>query len=347
MLRSGVVCLCGMLVAGQLAAGTSNDLETLKTGYALERARISVTHEQQKTNALAVYRQAIASQMVAAKKNGDLERYLVLETEKKRMETQDKISADDVPELEPHVAQCQKSLQAATSARDKAIMTALRQYVDRLTTLMQNYTRTDRLEDAKIVRDEMREARSELTFLEADTPKAAPVPTPSGQPSATPPQPPASAADDIAKSLAGTWKITWRDMSRESFETLVFDEDGTFCNQKNPYSKQDGGKWEVKGRQWLIHMADKEVTLNLTASMRRLLGHSRQGTPVTAVKIAEPVPKTVRFSDTPLREDRPTGDGARNQPAYRCRSHDCPGHARPNDKCGSFSGPGRTWVDRP
>ncbi|MFZ4395161.1 MAG: hypothetical protein ACOYOU_05980 [Kiritimatiellia bacterium] len=140
MLRSGVVCLCGMLVSGQLAAGTSNDLEMLKNGYALERARISVTHEQQKTNALAVYRQAIASLMGAAKKNGDLDRYLVLEAEKKRMETQDKISADDMPELEPQVAQCQKSLQAATSARDKAIMAALRQYVDRLTTLMQNYT---------------------------------------------------------------------------------------------------------------------------------------------------------------------------------------------------------------
>ena len=344
-LRRGLVLLCGVLVASQLMAGKSNELETLRAGYAAEKTRISNTYEQQKTNALATYRQSVASQMAAAKKAGDLDRYLVLEAEKNRLDRESTIRADDAPALETLVAQYQKAMQAATSTRDKAIVTSLRQHVDRLTTLMQDYTRGDRLEDAKIVREEMREAKSELTFLEADTPGGTPALT--TQPASNAAPATASAADDMAKSIAGTWKVTWRDMSRESYEVLIFDEDGTFVNQKNPYSTQEGGRWDIKNRQLFIHMADKEVTLNISGNLRRMLGHSRQGTPVTAVKIAEPVPKAMRYPDALSRTNRLTGDGPRNPIVYRCRAHDCPGHAKPGDKCGSFSGPGRTWVDKP
>lgn len=348
MLRSGLVFLCGVLLSGQLVAATSNELATLRTGYAAEKTRINTAYEQQKNNAFAAYRQSVATQMAAAKKDGDLDRYLALEAEKKRLESERTSNTNDSPALETLMAQYQKALQAATSARDKASVTLLRQYVDRLTALMQNFTRMDRLDDAKAVRDEMREARSELTFLEADMPSGTvATPNPPTQPPSPTASTPPSAADNLAKSIAGTWKITWRDLSREYFEVLIFDEDGTFVNQKNPYSRQDGGRWEVKNRQWFIHMAEMDVTLNLTTNLRRLLGHSRQGTPVTAVKTAEPEPKTVRNPDMLSRTDRPTGDGARTPPVYHCKSHDCPGHAKPTDKCGSFSGPGRTWVDRP
>jgi hypothetical protein len=190
-----------MLTAGMLTAGTFNELEALKSGYAADKTRINNTCDQQKTNALSVYRQAVITQMAAAQKSGDLDSYLAFEVEKKRLEAQDTINTNDDPLLKPLVAQYYKSMRTMGSARDKATLTALRQYVGRLTTLMQNLTRANRLEAAMMVRDVLRDAQTELTFLEEDVSEDAPKPplattppatTPTTPPAATPTTPPAT-----------------------------------------------------------------------------------------------------------------------------------------------------------
>lgn len=284
-MRTGLVFLCGVLTSGILTAGTIRELEALQTGYAAEKTQINNAYEQQKTNALTAYRRSVASQMTAAKNKGDLDNYLVLKAEKDRLDTQATVYTNDAPALESLVAQYQKALQTAASSRDKALVTALRQQVGRLTTLMQNYTRTDRLNDAKIVRDEMRGAKTELTFLEADTPEETSTPTPPTPTPTTPATP--TPTSDLPKNILGTWKLTWQEAGgRPAFDILLFEETGTVYHPKERQSQEPIGRWEVKNKQFFVHLAEKEITLNINAT-KMMLGHNRQGNSVTAVKIAE------------------------------------------------------------
>ena len=266
--------LCGVLASGFLMAGATNELDALKAGYAAEKARIDAAYEQQKACALPAYRQAIDAQMAVVKKKGDLDNYIALETEKKRLAAEGKVATNDAPEaVAALVAQYQKSLLDATSAREKAKMALLKQYVAKLTALMQTYTRSDRLDDAKVVRDELQLAKTDLVFQEEDVPQEAPKPPP---PAAKPPP----VADDPAKSIPGTWTITWRNMGKSGTDTVILSEDGTATCPKD----RSVGKWEVKSQQCIIHWAATDNTLSITADPKRMMGHNRQGSSLTAVK---------------------------------------------------------------
>lgn len=268
------VFLCGVLAAGALTAGTTNELSALQASRAAEDLRIDTAQEQQKTNAFAVYRKAVDALMVTVKKQGNLDSYLVLETEKKRLASENTINTNEVPVLAPLVAQYQKNLQDATSAHDKDMATLLRLYVGRLTSLMQKYTRANRLDDAKLVRDELQEAKTELTFLEADAPAEAAQPPPA-TPATRPP-----AADDPAKAIPGTWAFTWRDFNRSGTDTIVFEADGTASNQKDGTT----GTWELKERQCLIHWPATDHTMTLSSNGKHMIGHNRLGVSISAAK---------------------------------------------------------------
>ena len=265
------VFLCGVLASGILMAGTTNELNVLKASRAAEKTRIDNTLEQQKTNAFAAYRQSVDTQMLAVKQMGDLDGYLALQAEKKRLVTETAINTNDVPALTGLVAQYRKILQEASSAHDKSMIGLLRLYVGRLTTLMQNYTRTDRLDEAKTVRDELQVAKTELTFLEADAPAETTRPTPPAQPPST---------DDPARTLPGTWTFTWRNNGLSGTDTIILNPDGTAS------SPRDGtaGTWEIKGCQCIIHWPTTDNTLTLSTGGKRMMGHNRMGGALTAVK---------------------------------------------------------------
>jgi hypothetical protein len=268
--------LCGALASGCLMAGTTNELAALKANCAAEKTRINGACEQQKTVAFTAYRQSVDGQMLAVKQQGDLDGYLALQAEKKRLATETTITTNAGPALAGLVAQYQKALLDAANARDKATITLLHQYIARLTTLMQNDTRADRLEDARAVRDELQAAKTELTFLEADLPADLPKPTPSVQP--TPAQP--AAADDLAKTVAGTWTFTWRSNGRSGTDTVVLDPDGTASCIK------DTGTWTVKERQCIIRWPKTDNIMTITEDGKRMMGHTKQGVSLFAVRSA-------------------------------------------------------------
>jgi len=264
--------LCVALAAGRLMAGTANELAALATNCAAEKTRIAGAYEQQKANAFAAYRQSIDGQMLAVKKQGDLDNYLALQAEKKRIATETTINTNDVPALAGLVTQYQKALLDAANARDKATINLLHQYIARLTTLMQNNTRADRLEDAKLVRDELQAVKTELTFLEADLPSELSKPTPPVQPAPAQLTP----AEDPAKAISGTWTFTWRNAGRSGTDTVVLDPDGSASCAK------DAGTWTIKEHLCIIHWPKTDNTV--TEDGKRMMGHSRQGVALTAVK---------------------------------------------------------------
>jgi hypothetical protein len=276
-LSTGLTLLCGVLASGLLMAGTVNELELLKASCATEKTRIHSVYEQQKTNAFGAYRQSVDTQMLIVQQKGDLDNYLALQAEKKRIAAEKTIATNDVlPVLAGLVTQYQKAMQEAAFARDKATINLLRLYVARLTTLMQNDTRTDHLEEAKAVRDELQAAKTESTFLEADLPAEPPKPTPPEQPSPEQPSP----ANDLVKAVAGTWTFTWRNLGRSGTDTVVLNADGTASCANDTVS----GSWTVKERQCTIHWPATDNILTVIGGEKRMIGHSRQGVALTAVK---------------------------------------------------------------
>ena len=270
---TSLALLCGALASGLLMAGTTNELDALAANCAAEKTRIAGACEQQKTNAFTAYRQAVENQMQAVKKQGDLDNYLALQAEKKRLATENTINTNDVPALAGLVAQYQKALLDAANARDKATIALLHQYIARLTSLMQNYTRTDRLADAKVVRDEIQTVKTELTFLESDLPAEPSKPTPPTELAPTP-------ADDLAKTVAGTWTFTWRSNGRSGTDTVVLDPDGSASCAK------DAGTWTIKERQCTIHWPKMDNTMTISEDGKRMMGHSKQGVSLFAVRSA-------------------------------------------------------------
>ena len=260
-------------------AGTTNELEALKAGRTADKMRVDCAQDQQKTNALAVYRKSVEALMITVKKQGDLDSYLVLEAEKKRLAVESTINTNDVPALESLVAQYQKNLQEAASVHSKAMTALLRQYVERLTTLMQNYTRTDRLDDAKIVRDELQVAKTELAFLEADAPAESTKSPPAGPSATTPARP----TDELARNIPGTWTFTWRNAGRSGTDTVILSPDGAASCPKDKVT----GTWELKDRQCTIHWPDNANVLTVAEDGKRMMGHTQKGSLLSVVKVGQ------------------------------------------------------------
>jgi hypothetical protein len=271
------ILLCGTLAAASLCAAPAAELDAVKANYTAEKARIEAAWEQQKTNAAAAYRLSLDTQMLALKKQGDLDSYLALETEKKRLASEKTINTnDDATALSGLIAQYRKAMQEAGVNRSRSCLTLMRQHTNRLTVLMQNYTRTDRLEEAKAVRNELQVAKTDLLFQEEETPPEPPKPTP--------PPPAKPTADDPAKNIPGTWSVTWRNMGKSGTDVVELAEDGSANCPKDHIT----GTWEVKNRQLFIHWGRTDNTFNLTADARKMMGHNKQGASLTAVKTADP-----------------------------------------------------------
>lgn len=271
----GWVVLGGVLAAGFLLAGTTNELSALKAGYAVEAARIDGAFGQQTTNAFATYRQSVGALRLALKARGDLDGCLALDAERERLAVASTVNTNDVPSLAGVVAEYRKTMQDATAARDRAKANLQRQYVTRLTSLMQDDTRAERLDEARAVRDELQTAKTDLVFLEADAPEAPARPAPNSQPSA-PPLP----ADDLASAMPGTWTFTWRNMGRAGVDTVILRADGTASCPKDG----SAGHWEIKERQCIIRWSRVVNTMTVAADGRRMMGHNQQGVALSAVK---------------------------------------------------------------
>jgi len=265
-----------LLTVPLLRAGATNELDTLKASYVAEKVRLDGVFAQQKTNALVVYRQSVDVQLIAAKQKGDLDACLALAAEKHRLATNLTVRTQDDPTLSDLTTQHQKCLLEATNTRDKAKLNLLRLYITKLTTLMQNFTRADRFTEAKLVRDELQLAKTEWTFLEADAPPEPAKPLP--------PVSPAPPPEDPSTTLAGTWTFTWRNAGKSGTDTILLTDDGTASCPKD----NSQGRWEVKNGQCLIHWPHTDNTLTISSDNKHMTGHNKQGSSLTATKIASP-----------------------------------------------------------
>jgi hypothetical protein len=286
-----------MLAVHLFAAGATTELGELTTSYMADRARLLGFYDQQCGQAQAAYRQAIETHMQTAKKSGDLDSYLAFEAELARFKTDKTIVTNNInPALDGPVAQHQEKMREASVGHEKAKATVLRQYIGRLTPLMQNLTRSDRMDDAKLVREALREAKAELTFIEADL-APEPVKPPAQPPNQPTNQPPPSTAtiaetatNETLKNVMGTWSLTWREKRSSSIEKVVIDADGKLFDVAHTTESPPLGTWEIRSRQCLLHLPTVEITLNITSNKKSMMGHNKQGAALTATKIAEWTP---------------------------------------------------------
>lgn len=118
--------------------------------------------QQQQQGLLAQYGKDLETTMVALKQKGDLDTYLVFDTEKKRFDTEQTVSdpADVFDAFRPTVETYHKSTIAL-----------LKKYVTALDGLLQKLMMANRIEDAKEVKKEKENAISQISLIEAKFPK--------------------------------------------------------------------------------------------------------------------------------------------------------------------------------
>ena len=101
-----------LLAPGRETAGQTNALESLKSSRDMARLEIGATCVQREKDALKQYGKALDTLLAALKQKGDLDAYLVVETERKRLSAEGTVPADkdSVPALADAVRTCRKAV---------------------------------------------------------------------------------------------------------------------------------------------------------------------------------------------------------------------------------------------
>ena len=152
----------------------------------LDKVQQAFEARQQAT--LAQYRKALGTSMEDAKKNGDLDKLLLLQAEQKRFDTEKTV---------PPPAEAQSEFLSASKAHYRAMASLLTQYVTALDDLVKKQVRAARIEEAKIFKTEKDRVSALLAEMQPLSPaKEADINPPE------PPQPVKFKKWDVAKDYS-------------------------------------------------------------------------------------------------------------------------------------------------
>lgn len=167
-----------------LAQSSNSSFAFLKSAYGKSRTGIAAAHDQQKSEALGQYGRALSAVVDDLKKKGDLDGYLLAQTELKRFGEEKKAPEPGTAPaaLAQAVADYQAKLTLITL--DDAAQTAklLKQYITALDGLIKKAMMQDNIDEAKTVKEEKDKAALVLADLEATLAAAPPALKPADPP---------------------------------------------------------------------------------------------------------------------------------------------------------------------
>jgi hypothetical protein len=160
-----VLCGCGvkgfaaltislLLSVSSSFAQQANTLDTLMLSYGQARQKIE-------TEAVNTYSNALAIVGTQLKQKGDVDGYLLLDAEKKRLALENTIDAGTT-NITPAIADVAKS---AVAGRNAKMAVLLRQYADRLDRLVKQLLVSDKIVEAKAAKEAMDTAKQLIDEL--------------------------------------------------------------------------------------------------------------------------------------------------------------------------------------
>lgn len=163
-----------------MAQSTNSSFAFLKAAYGKSRTGIAAAHDQQKAEALEQYSGALASVMTDLKKKGDLDGYLLAQTELKRFGEEKKVPESGTAPAYLAKAVSEYHGKITLITLDDASQTAklLKQYIAALDGQIKKAMMHDNIEEAKTVKEEKDKAGLVLADLEATLAAAPPAPKP-------------------------------------------------------------------------------------------------------------------------------------------------------------------------
>jgi hypothetical protein len=116
--------------------------------------------------------------MAQAKQKGDLESYLAIKAEEKRVLDGGLVDEGTTNSIESVAANAKKIV----AERENRIAVQLRQYISQLESLLKQSMLSDKIDEAKVVKEVLDQAKVELAGFENSRPNRPPIPSPTIQP---------------------------------------------------------------------------------------------------------------------------------------------------------------------
>ena len=148
-----LLLISALFVSLACLAQPSNSLESFKQSL-----------QKQEQTLLEGYGKALDSMMADLKKNGDIDKYLVVETEKKRFETDKTV---------PFPSNAKDAFKGVLGNYSRSRVVLLKQYIGNLDNLVKAEMNADRMEEAKQAKAEKDKYAFELATLETNLPDVA------------------------------------------------------------------------------------------------------------------------------------------------------------------------------
>ena len=268
-----------LFLLGKAPAQPPAALAALKSSYETATMEIGLTYVQREQDALKQYGKALDALLAALKRKGDLETFLVVDTEKKRFSTDGTVppAMAYLPALAEPVKACREAVAEAKAELNRQTAVLLKKYVVALDDRIRQLMLADQIEESKLVMTERNKVVLALAGAEAKLPKEVPP-----VPAVSEAKPPAKQLIPIgAKVFLGHHylfmpeKLSWQDAKKvcEGMDghlvTITSKEENEFVfkltsKKKNTWigctDEQQEGTWEwVTGEKFLFkHWADGE-----------------------------------------------------------------------------------------
>ncbi|MEI8243922.1 MAG: hypothetical protein WCI17_11685 [bacterium] len=244
--HAGISLLAALLLAAPAPAQTAAapTLENLKVTYEKARKIIDAGLEQQKAAARVSYGKAVEESMTAYRLKGDLDTYLLLEKARKDVEGGAPVPAADAEGLHAGLVQAagiyQKGMAGAEAEKARRMSVLLGRYMANLQDLMKRLMMQEKIEEAKVVNEELERARAARSALpEAEKPAPAATAAPPAA-AATVAAAPAREKEDYP-AIAGSW-------NEENGGTHVISQNGPYWTAKCSYTHQRPGDFRGENR---------------------------------------------------------------------------------------------------